>query len=80
MRSDEAVGTHLFGLDSGLPTDDVKPLLRDVLADPSVTRQLSVDTSNGRGRPVTLAVTVTALLSHGDPTGVLLVMDAGPRD
>ncbi|NUO36934.1 MAG: PAS domain-containing protein [Dermatophilaceae bacterium] len=80
VRSDEAVGMHLFSLDFGLPTDDVKPLLRAVLADPSATRQLSVDAINRRGRPVTLSVTVAALMSRGDATGVLLVMDAELRD
>ncbi|NUR07472.1 MAG: PAS domain-containing protein [Nocardioidaceae bacterium] len=80
VRSDEAVGTHLFNLDFGLPTDAVKPLLRTVLNDPSTTRQLSIDAINRRGRPVMLSVRVAALMSRGDATGVLLVMDAEPRE
>ncbi|MFM6847533.1 MAG: CheR family methyltransferase [Terrabacter sp.] len=80
VRSDEAVGRHLFSLDVGLPTDDVRPLLRAVLADPGAARQLSLDAINRRGRAVTLSVTVAALTSSGDATGALVVMDAEPRD
>ena len=80
VRSDEAIGANLFGLDFGLPTDAVKPLLRSVLDEPTTTRQLSVDAVNRRGRPVELTVTVAALISGGDATGVLLVMDAEARD
>jgi two-component system CheB/CheR fusion protein len=80
VRTDEAVGMYLFNREFGLPSVVVTPLLRAVLNGPHATRRLSVDASNRHGRPVTLHVTVTALLSRGDPNGVLVVVDAEPRD
>jgi two-component system CheB/CheR fusion protein len=80
VRADEAVGSHLLSLDFGLPMDALKPLLRSVLNDSDEAQHLAIDAINRRGRPVDLSITVAPLLSRGASTGVLLVMDAEPRD
>ncbi|MGW5241757.1 CheR family methyltransferase [Monashia sp. NPDC004114] len=80
VRADEAVGSHLLSLDFGLPMDALKPVLRSVLNDSDQAQHLAIDAINRRGRPVGLSITVAPLLSRGTSTGVLLVMDAEPRD
>ncbi|WP_375423407.1 CheR family methyltransferase [uncultured Friedmanniella sp.] len=77
LRADEAVGTGLLELDSGLPTETVHAWLEPVLAGsrPSVVGE-RLDAVNRRGRAVILRVTVTPL-STGDglPSGALVLME-----
>ncbi len=74
VRSEEAAGQHLLGLDIGLPTDALKPLVRRLLADES-GGELRLDTLNRRGRVVPVRVVGSTLRSNGKPTGAVLVID-----
>jgi two-component system CheB/CheR fusion protein len=76
LREDETVGAHFLNLDSGLPTAQLKPLVREVIFDGSTGGELILSAVNRRGRQVELRVSATPLLSGADdPSGALLVME-----
>jgi two-component system CheB/CheR fusion protein len=77
VRADEAIEDHLFGLDIGLPLEQLRPLLRRQLeGDHQDHEALRVEAVNRRGRPVQVQVTVTRLSRDRDvPPGAILVMD-----
>ncbi|MGQ0843183.1 MAG: CheR family methyltransferase [Sporichthyaceae bacterium] len=75
LRSHEAVGGHLLGLDIGLPMDALRPMVRRLLAgEPG--GELRVDAVNRRGRTIAVRVMGTGLLPHGAQSGgAVLVME-----
>jgi two-component system CheB/CheR fusion protein len=77
LREDEAVGRHLLDLDSGLPSGELKSLVREVILDGSPGDERVLSAVNRRGRPVELHVRVSPLRSvDGDVDGALLLMEA----
>jgi two-component system CheB/CheR fusion protein len=81
LREDETIGAHFLNLDSGLPAEQLKPLIRDVIAAGSTARGMTVDSINRRGRAVALRVTVTPLASGAEePAGALLVIEQTDSD
>jgi two-component system CheB/CheR fusion protein len=75
LREDEAVGAHFLTLDSGLPTEQLKPLIRDVISGGETAAELQVQAINRRGRATALLITVTPLMSGPDePAGALVLM------
>jgi two-component system CheB/CheR fusion protein len=76
LREDETVGAHFLNLDSGLPTEQLKPVIRDVIFGDSPAAELKLDAINRRGRSIALRVTVTPLASDTHtPTGALILME-----
>jgi two-component system CheB/CheR fusion protein len=76
LRRAEAVGQHLLNLDIGLPTDQLRPLIRQALADGGQTQELRVSAINRRGRSILVRVMCSPLASDGGPVdGAILVMD-----
>jgi two-component system CheB/CheR fusion protein len=76
LREDEAIGEHLLNLDSGLPADKLKPLIRDVVLAGAASREQTLTAVNRRGRSVRLRVRVTPLRSDDEhPAGALLLME-----
>ena len=74
VRSDEAQGQHLFGLDIGLPLDGVRTSLRRVLAGTDDRADVQLDALNRRGRRVRVNVTLLGLgLDPGEVTGAILL-------
>jgi two-component system CheB/CheR fusion protein len=82
LRRDEAVGQHFLNLDIGLPTDQLRPMIRRVLAGASGTQEIRLRAVNRRGRTVEVQVIGAPLSRDGeDATGAILVMevaDASP--
>jgi two-component system, chemotaxis family, CheB/CheR fusion protein len=76
LREDETVGQHFLNLDTGLPSERLKPLVRDVIFEGSTGGEVAVRAVNRRGRPIELRVAVTPLMS-GDsvPSGALLLIE-----
>ena len=66
LREDETVGQHFLNLDIGLPAEQLKPVIRDVVSGSSPNAELKLDAINRRGRAVMLRVTVTPLMSATD--------------
>ena len=76
LREDEAVGHHLFELDSGIPVAALGPPLLSVLSEGLERRGLVVEAVNRRGRTVNLQVRVSPLVSgEGQLTGAMVMME-----
>ena len=76
LREDETVGKHFLNLDSGLPTEQLKSLVREVMFDGSSGGEQLLTAVNRRGRQVELRVSATPLMSGGEePSGALLLME-----
>jgi two-component system CheB/CheR fusion protein len=76
MRQEEAVGQHFLNLDIGLPTDQLRPLIRRVLAGHQDGSEVALKAVNRRGRVVEVRVTGAPLaVGDGVLSGVILVMD-----
>ncbi len=74
VRSDEAHGQHLFGLDIGLPLDGVRTPLRRVLAGTDARAEVQLEARNRRGRRVRVNVTLLGLgLGPDEVTGAILL-------
>ncbi|BCJ76448.1 chemotaxis protein CheR [Catellatospora sp. IY07-71] len=85
LRREEAVGRHFLNLDIGLPVEQLRPVIRQVLAstaDSEVTepsRTIVLPSVNRRGRSLNVKVICTVLAPKGGPsTGAMLVME--PED
>lgn len=76
LREDETVGAHLLNLDSGMPTEQLKGIIRRVVFDGDPGEDVVLDAVNRRGRSVQLRVTVSPLLADAaEPTGALMLME-----
>jgi two-component system, chemotaxis family, CheB/CheR fusion protein len=74
VRSDEAHGQHLFGLDIGLPLDNVRTALRRVLAGSEKRADMELEALNRRGRSMRVTVTLLPLgLGPGQVSGAILL-------
>jgi two-component system CheB/CheR fusion protein len=81
LREDETIGQHFLNLDSGLPTEQLKPLIRDVMFAGAAAVELTVEAINRRGRAVALRVTVSPLISgSAEPTGALVLLEQSESD
>jgi two-component system CheB/CheR fusion protein len=76
LRESETVGEHFLNLDSGLPTEQLKPLIREVVFEGRESGEINLPAVNRRGRPVELRVSATPLQAGGEePSGALLLME-----
>jgi two-component system CheB/CheR fusion protein len=74
LREEEVVGRHLLGLDIGLPTDALKPMvLRLIMDEPG--GELRLDAVNRRGQTIRVRVIGTAMRTEGKAAGAVLVID-----
>jgi two-component system CheB/CheR fusion protein len=82
IRTEEAIGEHLLGLDIGLPLDRLRGPLRAQLAEGPVEPQsLTIAAVNRRGRAVQVRVTLTDIRIHGATTPVaVLAMEVVQHD
>jgi two-component system CheB/CheR fusion protein len=80
LRSEEAEGESLLGLDLGLPVEKLSGALRAVLNGESRV-ELRVEATNGRGRPIDCRIVALPLsVERGDVSGtILLVEELGER-
>jgi len=80
LRHEEAVGQHFLNLDIGLPTDPLRPLLRQVLADGGGPVDVELDAVNRRGRAVRVRIELIGLTDGaGRKAGAILVMEDGEQ-
>jgi two-component system, chemotaxis family, CheB/CheR fusion protein len=76
LRSDEAEGENLLGLDLGLPVEDLSGALRDVLDNGESRVELRVDATNRRGSPIDCRIVALPLGVDGqDVSGTILLME-----
>jgi two-component system CheB/CheR fusion protein len=81
VRTDEAVGAHLFALDFGLPLEGVRKALAGHLDDSGSEPWVTVvDAVNRRGRPLRVRVTLTPVRGRaGVEAAAMLMMDVVER-
>jgi len=80
VRREEAEGTHLLNLDIGLPLAELRPVVRDALADAESSAELTLDAINRRGRTVVVRLMCSALRgANGKSQGALLMMEETSR-
>jgi two-component system CheB/CheR fusion protein len=76
LRRDEAIGQHFLNLDIGLPTDQLRPIIRRTLGGESGPHEIMVKAVNRRGRTIGLRVLGSPLTGQGaSPAGVILTME-----
>jgi two-component system CheB/CheR fusion protein len=80
LRSDEVEGQHFLNLDIGFPVDRLRPAIRDGLSGRIERQQILQPAVNRRGRAIDCIVNITRLVGDGDAGGVILMMDAIPRE
>jgi two-component system CheB/CheR fusion protein len=80
LRSDEVLNQHFLNLDIGFPVEQLRTAIRNCLAGRTQHEQVTYPAINRRGRPIECTVALSALVGSGATRGVILVMDAVPRD
>jgi two-component system, chemotaxis family, CheB/CheR fusion protein len=76
VRTDEAKGQQLFGLDIGLPLDGVRGALRRVLAGADDRVDVELEALNRRGRTVDVKVTLLPLGATPDGVSGAILLTA----
>jgi two-component system CheB/CheR fusion protein len=76
LRREEAIGEHFLNLDIGLPTEKLRPMIRQALADGGTRGAVELEAVNRRGRQIRVRIECTAL-ANGERavSGVVLVME-----
>ncbi|MGO1056012.1 CheR family methyltransferase [Crossiella sp. CA198] len=84
LRPEETLGQHFLNLDIGLPVDQIRPSIKQILHGDGQTQELALAAVNRRGRAITVRVMCSALRAPGaETTGVILLMeqeDSGSGD
>jgi two-component system CheB/CheR fusion protein len=77
VRTDEAVGDHLFNLDIGLPLESIRQSLRSMLADDEAGPDFAdLKAVNRRGKKLGVRVTLTPIRGReGSDPAAMLMMD-----
>jgi two-component system CheB/CheR fusion protein len=75
LRAAEVRNKNAFGLDIGLPMEQLRRELRACLSGESELANLRVHATNRRGKPVQCAVTCTPLFGKGHVQGVIVMVD-----
>jgi two-component system CheB/CheR fusion protein len=75
VRQDEVQGQHFLNLDIGLPSDRLRPALREAMSGQNGTQSTVIQATNRRGRTVSCRVTCSPLLDS-DKTlrGVIMIV------
>jgi two-component system CheB/CheR fusion protein len=81
LRGDEAVGQHFLNLDIGLPTGELRSVIRQVLADGTQPAELRLPAVNRRGRAIEIRVVCSPLADGGAGNRrAILVMEQHEAD
>jgi two-component system CheB/CheR fusion protein len=75
LRQEETVGQHFLNLDIGLPTGQLRSLIRSTLAGEAGPHEVVVPAVNRRGQTITVRVAGSPLSGVGGSTaGAILLM------
>ena len=78
LRPEETRQKNFLGLDIGLPVDQLRQPIRDVLSGAEDVSAVTLDAVNRRGKPFPCKVSCTPLSSDsGERLGVILLMEEG---
>jgi two-component system CheB/CheR fusion protein len=75
LRHDEVRGKHFFSLDIGLPVEQLRQPILNLLQSPDRTAELDIDATNRRGRRISLHVSAAQIGGPADQgRGFILLM------
>jgi two-component system, chemotaxis family, CheB/CheR fusion protein len=74
LRQDEVQGKHFFGLDIGLPVEQLREPILALLKSPERTAELNIDATNRRGRHIGLRVSLAHVGTAERSRGVIMLM------
>jgi len=75
MRSDEVINRSFYDLDIGLPADELREMIRSVLAGGGSHQEVSVDALTRRGKRIRCRVKAHVVGDGKQPKAVVLVME-----
>jgi two-component system, chemotaxis family, CheB/CheR fusion protein len=75
LRSDEVIGRSFYDIDIGLPANELREMIRSVLAGGGAHQELSVDAMTRRGRRIRCRVKAHVVADGEQPKAVVLVME-----
>src|SRR4029077_12025081 len=75
VKSEEVLGTPFFDLEIGLPTKELRTMIRSVLRGKPIHDEKEVDAITRRGKRIKCRVAATALAGRGRAGGVVVVME-----
>jgi two-component system CheB/CheR fusion protein len=76
LRQEETVGQHFLNLDIGLPTEQLRPLIRRTLGGETGPHEVVLSAVNRRGRPIQVRVAGSPLDGiDGEASGAILLME-----
>jgi two-component system, chemotaxis family, CheB/CheR fusion protein len=77
LRAEEAVGQHFLNLDIGLPTDELRPMIRQVFTVADQIHEIRLTAVNRRGRHIQLRVIGSPLRGRDEDvvTGAIMIME-----
>jgi two-component system CheB/CheR fusion protein len=75
LRPEEAIGQHFLNLDIGLPTDVLRPMIRQTLTETTEVGELVLAAVNRRGRSIDVRVLASPLRSADTTVGVIMTME-----
>jgi two-component system CheB/CheR fusion protein len=80
LRAEEVIHRNFLNLDIGLPVEQLKSPVKACLSQEAEFLEVTLDSTNRRGKQITVKVTCTQLSQRdgGEPTGVILVMEEVP--
>ncbi len=79
LRSDEVRGNHFFGLDIGLPVEQLKQPIAGLMRQGEQEFEADIDAMNRRGRQVRLRVQCVSIGSDDHGKGIIILMQEGAR-
>jgi two-component system CheB/CheR fusion protein len=79
LRSDEVQGKHFFGLDIGLPIEQLKQPIAGLIRRGEQRFEAEIDAMNRRGRQIRLRVQCVSIGSHEHGRGIIILMQETTR-
>ncbi|HEY6361471.1 MAG TPA: CheR family methyltransferase [Vicinamibacterales bacterium] len=74
LRHDEVRGKHFFSLDIGLPVEQLRQPILNILHSTDRTAELELDATNRRGRRITLRVSAAQIGRPADQSRAILLL------
>jgi two-component system CheB/CheR fusion protein len=74
LRHDEVKGKHFFGLDIGLPVEQLREPIHNLMQSPDRTAEVHLDATNRRGRHIALRVSLANVGGTEHGRGIIVLM------
>lgn len=78
LRAEEVLNRHFMNLDIGLPVEQLRQQLRSCITGESNYLEVTLVSTNRRGRQIQCKITCTPLVGTGEIRGVILLMEEDP--